>query len=229
MNPLVGLLAVPAALSALIVFAALARHLALVTGEAARKIVHVGMGSICCTFPWLFMDKWPVWLLGGLAFATLLAIRLLPALRTSAGSALHDVKRRSWGDLAFPLAVVGLWQFADGNTVLFIAPMLVLTFADATAAMVGSGWGRLHYQVSEGHKSWEGSLAFFVVGFLAIHIPVLLGTDIGRLESLLIAAIIAVLVMIAEAIAWRGLDNVFIPLLVVLLLNRLMGLKAPFC
>ena len=77
MNPLVGLLAVPAALSALIVFAALARHLAWVNGEAARKIVHVGMGSICCTFPWLFMDKWPVWLLGGLAFATLLAIRLL--------------------------------------------------------------------------------------------------------------------------------------------------------
>ena len=54
-----------------------------------------------------------------------------------------------------------------------------------------------------------------------MHIPVLLGTDIGQ-NLKVFAAIIAVLVMIAEAIAWRGLDNLFIPVLVLLLLNRLM-------
>jgi phytol kinase len=44
-------------------------------------------------------------------------------------------------------------------------------------------------------------------------------TDIGRAESLLLAMLIGILVMIIEAVAWRGLDNLFIPISVCIFLN----------
>jgi phytol kinase len=70
----------------------------------------------------------------------------------------------------------------------------------------------MRYSTSEGEKSAEGSLAFFVAAFFSVHIPLLLLSPTGRTETLLIALILGLLVMLLEAIAWRGLDNLFIPL-----------------
>lgn len=50
------------------------------------------------------------------------------------------------------------------------------------------------------------------MAFLSAHVPLLLFTDVGRAESLLIGLTLGLLVMLLEAIAWRGLDNLFIPL-----------------
>ena len=49
--------------------------------------------------------------------------------------------------------------------------------------------------------------------------PLLLWTDAGRLESLLIALNLALILMLAEAVAWRGTDNLLLPVLALLLLN----------
>ena len=48
-------------------------------------------------------------------------------------------------------------------------------------------------------------------------------TGLGRAETLLIAASLAILVTLLEAVAWAGLDNLFIPLGGYLLLTRLVG------
>ena len=88
----------------------------------------------------------------------------------------------------------------------------MLTLADAVAALVGVRYGQLRYQTSDGIKSLEGSLAFFLVAFFSAHLPLLLLTDTGRAEAVLIATILALLVMMLECVAWRGLDNLFIPL-----------------
>jgi phytol kinase len=50
-----------------------------------------------------------------------------------------------------------------------------------------------------------------VAAFLCVHVPLLLWTDTGRAESLLIALNVALVAMMAEAIAWHGLDNFFVP------------------
>jgi len=42
-------------------------------------------------------------------------------------------------------------------------------------------------------------------------VPLLLFTSVGRAETLLIATIIGVLSTLIEAAAWRGLDNLLIP------------------
>jgi phytol kinase len=180
--------------------------------ELVRKLLHVGIGLIVLSFPALFDRNWPVLVLAGGTALLLLYVKLRPALRDSIGGVIDGVHRPSLGEIYYPIAIGTLWVLSHGQWILFIIPMLVLTLADALAALVGVGWGKVRYSTTDGSKSIEGSLAFFLVAFLSVHVPLLLFTDVGRAETLLIAVIIGLLVMLMEAIAWRGLDNLFVPL-----------------
>ena len=68
--------------------------------------------------------------------------------------------------------------------------------------------------------------AFFLTAFFCVHVPVLLAERTGRLESLLIGAGVSVMVMMAEAAAWWGLDNLVIPLFSYMLLKAMLGRDA---
>jgi phytol kinase len=121
------------------------------------------------------------------------------------------VGRVTLGEIYFPVAVVWLFWLTRGESaLLFVIPVLVLTLADATCALVGMRYGMTKYEGAS--KSLEGSVAFTVVAFLCVHVPLLLWSPVGRLESLLIAFTLALLVMLLEGSAWRGLDNLFIPI-----------------
>jgi len=196
--------------------------------EVMRKLAHIGLGLSSLTFAWLFTERWPVVLLGGLAFATLAALRWVPWVREQVGVVVHGVDRTSGGDLYFPIASTGLFVLADGNRILYAIPILTLTLADAVAALIGVQYGRTTYDSADGAlKSIEGSIAFFLVAFLASHIPLLLFTSTGRAESLLIGLTFGMLLMLLEAISWRGLDNLLIPFGGFLLLRAFLTLQAP--
>lgn len=181
--------------------------------ELARKLVHMALGLTAAAFPWLFgAASAPVWSLCGLALAALLAVRLWRPLRQGVGGALHDVARHSAGDLLFPVAVALCWALAPGDPLRFSLPLLVLSVADALAALVGRNYGRRPYASADACKTWEGSLAFALVTFLLVETPLLLGTDLSRAACLLIALNLAVLLMLVEALSWQGGDNLLIPL-----------------
>jgi phytol kinase len=194
--------------------------------EWSRKSVHLIMGMICMTFPALFHENWPVWVLAGGAVVGLGALRVSPALRHRFGSVLSGVQRESWGELLFPLSVAFLFWLAHGQALFFRIPVLTLTLADATAALIGQRYGIARYETDDGWKSVEGSTAFFIIAFLATHVLLLLGSSVGRLECLLIATVMGLILMLMEAIAWRGLDNLFVPLTSYACLVRLSGLGA---
>jgi phytol kinase len=225
-SPLLAAIAVVIALLGMLAGLRLLRQRVTLHPELARKLSHLGFGLITLTFPWLFHSVWPVIVVSALAIVTLLALRYVPALRSTVGEAVHGVDRSSFGDLYFPIAVTGLFVLAKGSWVLYTLPLLTLTLADAVAALIGVSYGRMKYDGAEGRKSIEGSLAFFLVAFLAIHLPLLLLTPTGRAESLLIGLTFGVLVMLLEAVAWRGLDNLFIPFGGFLLLRVFLGLDA---
>lgn len=219
MNPWYGIIIVLAGLAGLLTGCKYLGKRFDLSPELERKGVHIGMGLICISFPLLFTSQWPVFLLGTMAILSLLAVRFRPTLRHSIGSALHGVQRASLGEIYFPLSVVILWGVCAEQPLFYSLSILVLTLADAFAALIGASYGQKQFTTKEGHKTWEGSFIFFTVTFLCIHIPMLLLTDIGRPESLLIALLIGILVMIIEAVAWRGLDNLFIPICVYIFLN----------
>ena len=176
-----------------------------------RKLLHVTMGLITLTFPWLFESALPVVIVAILAIGWISLLKFYQPMQ-ELGNVLNSVGRRSLGEIYFPISVALIFVLAQGKPLLFCIPILLLTLADALAAVIGVRYGRLHYKTSDGQKSAEGSITFFMVAFFSVHVPLLLLSDTGRAETLLIAIILGLLVMLLEAIAWRGLDNFFIPL-----------------
>lgn len=196
--------------------------------ETSRKLFHIGGGLTTLTFPWVFVSSWSVFLLALITIPSLLALKYIRAFKGNLGSVLYRVDRSSFGELYFPLSVCLLFVFARANTLLFFIPVLILTLADPAAAMIGGRYGRLRYMLVRGRKSIEGSATFFLVAFPCVLIPLLLFAAISPGEAILIAALVGLLVTLAEAVAWEGLDNLFIPLCSCLLLTGLLRLNMPF-
>jgi len=187
--------------------------------ETPRKMVHIFMGLVALSFPWVFAQRWPVMVLGVLATGAMLAVRLVGPLRKGVGSVLHSVDRSSLGEVCFPLSIAIVWWLSYGEPLLYVIPVLMLTLADAVAAIVGLRYGRRRYSTAEAPKTVEGSVAFFVVSFLSVTIPLYFFSDVAPTVILLIAVLLSTLVVLFEAIAWRGLDNLFVPLGAYVFLN----------
>ena len=211
LSPWIGIPSILAALSGLLAGLRRYRTWAGLDPEWTRKIAHIVMGGVALTFPWVFDAAWPVVLLSVLALALMIGLRVSARLHETMGEALYSVDRASYGELCFPIAVGLLFVLAGGDPILYCVPILLLGLADPAAAAVGLRHGRILYTTDDGIKSGEGSAGFFLVAFFCVHVPLLLGTDTGRLETLLIATIVGLLVTSLEAISWRGLDNLFVP------------------
>jgi phytol kinase len=191
--------------------------------EFVRKGLHIGMGLVACALPWLFQSPVPVVVLCLLTLGIMTALRVTPSMRMRMGGVVGGVDRESWGDIYFPIAIGATFVAANGSIVLYLAPVLVMTLADATGALVGIRYGTHRYRATEGRKSMEGSLAFFAVATGSV-LAVLRVTGTGWAQALLIGTTIGMLVMALEAVAWRGLDNLFVPMGVFLLLKVYLGL-----
>jgi phytol kinase len=198
------------------------------SSEGLRKLAHLGTGGLALLFPWIFSSLAPVFLVCGLALLLLIAVSTVPSIRARLGGSLYAVERRSRGEFYFPIAVALLFALARGDKLLYLIPLLVLTFADAVASILGTVYGKVAFEGIGGSKSLEGSVAFFTVAFFTVHVPLLLFTDLSRPQSLLVALDIALVVTLLEAVAWRGQDNIIIPLGVFLLLHIYSAMPVRF-
>jgi phytol kinase len=194
--------------------------------ELARKLFHIGGGFLGFALPWLTPEPMVVILLTCVSIVGLYTLTRSRGLEESAGKVLTSVGRSSLGDVCFPLSVCILFLVARQQPALYYIPLLILTFGDAVAALIGVRYGLQQYVATDGYKSIEGSTAFFITAFFCVHVWLLLGTNTGRLESLLIALMLSLLVMMLEAVAWSGLDNLFIPLASFVLLRVFLRLPA---
>jgi phytol kinase len=200
-------------------------HTTNASPESTRKMFHTGSGVLTLTFPFLFQRTWPVLLLTGVSALLVSSVKFLPALRHRFGHVTDRVDRPTLGEVYFPIAVAVLfWLTRESNPLLYVIPIMMLTFADATGALVGRRYGMTPYVGAA--KSLEGSVAFVAVAYFCVHVPLLLWSSVGRTEVLLIAATLASLVMLLEGSAWRGLDNLFIPIGGYLLLRAYLPLDA---
>lgn len=215
----VAIAAVLAAALAMLFLLRLYRKWAGAEGEWVRKLAHLGTGLLSISLPWIFANRTPVFVICGASVALLLAIRYVPLIRRRLSGVLDDVARESWGEVYFPLSVALLYQLANGSKLLYAVPLVVLTLADSVAALTGAEYGKRGYAATGATKTIEGSIAFFCVAFFSVNVALVVFSDAGRIETLLISLDIAVIVMLLEAIAWRGLDNIFIPLGVFVLLR----------
>jgi dolichol kinase len=198
-----------------VVVAELWRRLGSPPAEWTRKVVHLGGGITCLFFPFLVRSPWVVLAMSAAMSAVFAFAGKFGLLRS-----LHGVPRTTRGAEYYPLAIFLVFLFTRGQEWLYLSAVLVLAVGDAFAALVGSRYGVLRYEIEDAHKSVEGSLVFLVLAFLAIHLPLLLMTDLPRPVCVLAALLVAFLVTGFEAIALGGSDNLWVPLGVVYLLGK---------
>lgn len=201
---------------AIILLAETWRRLGTPKPEHTRKLVHLGGGITCLFFPFLIESPLVV-----LVMALPLTALFVAGSHFGFLKSLHGVARRSRGAEYYPLAVFLVFVLTRGRPWLYLAAVLVLAMADAFAALIGSRYGVIRYEVEDEQKSLEGSLVFLVIAFLAIHLPVLLMTDLPRPVCVLAALLVAALVTGFEAISLEGADNLFVPLAVVVVLGKI--------
>lgn len=184
--------------------------------EWTRKVVHLGGGAIGVFLPWLIESPLVVFVLTASLSALFIAGEKTKLLRS-----LHGIERKSRGSEYYPLAIWIVFVIAADRPHLYVSAVLVLAIADAFAALIGSRYGVLRYEVEDEYKSVEGSAVFFVIAFLAVHLPTLLMTELPRGVSVLSALLVAMLVTMFEAISLRGTDNLFVPIAVVFVLQKI--------
>jgi dolichol kinase len=190
--------------------------------ETTRKFVHVFGGLACVSFPFIFASAWTILALAAALFLIIVGGRELGFLNS-----LHGVARKTSGSEYYPFAIFLLFVLTRAQPWLYVCAVLVLAVADAFAALIGTHYGEIRYEVENDSKSLEGSLVFGVIAFLAIHLPLLLMTDLPRPTCVLAAVLTATLVTGFEAISLRGTDNLFVPLAVAVILSKITTKPLP--
>lgn len=176
--------------------------------ETARKLIHISVGTFIAFWP-LYMSWQTIQLLSVALFAGVFL-----SYEFGVFGAIHRSKRRRSGELWYPVGI-GLCALLIVQPWIFTIAILHLALADGAAAVVGSKWGKRHYQIGMHTRSLSGSLAFLIISVgLNIFAFFALRDELPGV-SLAVFATVPFLATAIESISRRGLDNVFIPLSVV--------------
>jgi dolichol kinase len=200
------------AVLALLVVNELWWHKRAVHGELSRKFIHITVGS--------FVAFWPFYLswlnIRELSLAFIVVVALSKYFKLF--QAIHAVQRPTWGEIFFALAV-GATTLITQDKWIYMAAVLQMSLADGLAAVIGSHQGKrgLRYSVFGHPKSLVGTGTFFVTSVL-----ILAGYSHWSGHGLGIAWIIlgSAAASIIENFGVKGLDNLLVPLLVVLILTN---------
>jgi len=175
--------------------------------ELARKFSHFLSGITVLSFPYVFESNWVVLLIAMIFSVVFVLARRLNLLRS-----VLDIERQSYGELYFLIAVCIIYILGhERSPISYFIAILVMTISDTFAALLGERYGSYKFKIEDSSKSLEGSVVFFFITFLCVHLPLLLMSSIDRANSVIIALIIALLVTGLEAISTKGSDNIFVP------------------
>ncbi|MFS8774891.1 SEC59/DGK1/VTE5 family protein [Synechococcus sp. W65.1] len=179
-----------------------------VDGEWVRKVIHIGVGNIILLAWALQVPRWV-----GVGFSLVFAGLALLSYRVAILPSLNGVGRRSFGTFFYAVSIGLLifWFWRPQQQVFAVIGILVMTWADALAGLVGKSWGKHLYQLGSLQKSWEGSLTMWVVSSLVM---ALLLVGYFGFSPLLLAVSVGVggVAMGLEMLSWWGLDNLTVPL-----------------
>lgn len=180
--------------------------------EVSRKAVHVAIGLYALVLPLLFDARWPVVCLILMSLALMAWLRRPTSRASGLGATIHAVERRSFGDVWLALAIGFVFLQSEGRYIVYALPIAIIAISDAAAALTGTSYGRMRFAIQGGVKSWEGVVAFFAVTLIIAMVMLLLLTDVPRINVVVLSLTVATFAATVEAVSWRGLDNLFVPI-----------------
>lgn len=186
-----------------------------ISNETARKIIHITHGVYVATWP--FFVSWRSVIYLEIAFLVMVAFARIFKIFGSH----RAVARLSWGEFFYPLGVI-LLVVTNQPRWVFVLAVLHLALADAFAALVGIRYGKGNrYKVFGQTKSVAGTIAFFVTSVILVSLTfILVPTHINdTIVNVLI--LLPITTTFIENIGVYGVDNLLIPLAVVLLFGSM--------
>jgi phytol kinase len=179
----------------------------IASAEVIRKVVHIGTGNIILLAWWL---KIP----GAIGIAASIGFSLVALLSYNLPilPGINSVGRKSWGTFFYAVSIGVLtalfWQQTPEYAAIGI---LIMTWGDGLAALIGQRWGRHSYKLMGIQKSWEGSLTMAFVSY-AVSSLVLLGVQGNTGQTWLVPIAIALAATGLEAFSKWGIDNLTVPI-----------------
>jgi phytol kinase len=199
----------------LLVFSELLWRAKVIRGESARKLVHIIVGSFVAFWPY-FMG-WREIQLMSLAFLVVVIL----SQQLSVFHAVHAVQRKTWGEVFFAVGI-GAAAFVQPPPIIFTAAILHMALADGAAALVGKRFGLLHeYRVGNYTKTLPGTCAFWVVSTGIVVATIMVGRAEFGWPLWPLITLLPILAALVENIAPWGTDNLFVPLVVIGVLQTL--------
>ncbi len=186
--------------------------------EALRKLVHLATGVAVLPAPWLFTSPLPI-----LIIAIFFAAANFWSIRRGRLKSIHAVSRPSLGTFYYPVSfIILLLVFWERSVMILTIAFALMAFGDAAAGLVaGKVSRRKILPLPWDKKSLQGSAAMLVISTLIVALGLALFKNSHSLSwenGLHIALAIGVLAAAAEALSYRGSDNLTVPLLAALAL-----------
>jgi phytol kinase len=177
-------------------------------GEVSRKVVHIGVGNVILLAWWFNI---PAWI--GITAAVLSSIATFISYWYPVLASVSGVGRKSFGTffycISIGLLIAYFWpQGLQAHAVLGI---LVMTWGDGLAALIGQRFGKHGYEVWGMTKSWEGTGTMAIASALVSSI--ILGITYGFTGATVLATVLVALVATGlESFSKFGIDNLSVPL-----------------
>ncbi|MCL4250390.1 MAG: phosphatidate cytidylyltransferase [Anaerolineae bacterium] len=189
--------------------------------EIVRKMYHMVIPF--SIFPLLTLFS--TWYMAVLAASTL-ALVIYPVLAQAERFALYKrfAVEREGGEFKRSLLIVQLslaslvfifWGLlGDDWKYVVVVAVMAWGLGDAAAALVGKAIGRrrIRHPWIEGTKTCEGTLAMFIVAWLAIFLTLLIYAGQSWQVSLAVATLVAPVSAAVELFSHRGMDTLTVPL-----------------
>ncbi|MBD1896640.1 diacylglycerol/polyprenol kinase family protein [Coleofasciculus sp. FACHB-129] len=175
--------------------------------EKVRKVVHIGTGNVILLAWWLNLPAWVGITASIFASAVALLSYKFPIL-----PGINSVGRKSWGTFCYALSIGILigWFWPLNQPQYAALGILVMTWGDGLAALIGQRFGKHRYEFWDIRKSWEGSLTMFLVSY-GVSSLIFLGVQGNIWQTWVVPIFVAFFATVLEAFSWFGIDNLTVP------------------
>jgi phytol kinase len=176
--------------------------------EVSRKIVHIGVGNVILLAWWLQIPGWV-----GMSAAAVASIVTLASYWYPILASVSEAGRKSLGTFFYSVSIGVLiaYFWPLGLPAYAVLGVLVMTWGDGLAALIGRRFGTHRYQVWGMTKSWEGTGTMAIVS-LIVSGSILLGVYGLSWPIVMIAVLVACIATGLEAFSKFGIDNLTVPL-----------------
>ena len=176
--------------------------------ELPRKVVHIGTGNVILLAWWLQIPAWV-----GISASIIASIIALLSYYIPFLPGINSVGRKSWGTFfyAISIGVLIAWFWPLQQFHYAAIGILVMTWGDGLAGLIGQKFGKHFYEVWGMKKSWEGSLTMALTSYVVSSL-ILLSVQGNVWQTWLVPVAIALFATGLEAFSKLGIDNLTVPL-----------------